>query len=969
MIQKTRWRSRFLTLAIALATGLLIIITAPAATPNDGQNPSQRAGVANPEVVQSSPQTTAATVLLEADGVLEAGDQVFADNSLFDIHPFTGEAGQAITIRMASDEFDTYLMVIDAADQTLGSNDDASLSDTNSTLAIALPDTGTYRILATAFDEAQRGRYRLTVTTASATDVQQIEGDRLFGQGTQQYQAGDLPAALDAWQQALEIYQSNNLREKAAITLNNLGIAHRSLGQYQAAMDVLQQALAIVRDIGDRSGEAMALNNLGNVQNSLGNYQPAIELYEQNLTIAREIGDPRSEASALGNLGLVYDTLGQHQQALEFHQQTLEIFRAIGDRASEAQALGNAGLVHYSLGDYAQAIDLYQESLAIAIELGDRPAQASALGNLGTTHHILGDYAVAINFHQQALALDQAIGDRQGEASALSSLGFAYESLADYEQAIDLYQQSLAIRRDIGDRLGEAITTSNLGITLLSMGQLAEAERSLRQSVATYESLRTDLPDAQLISLADTQAFAYAHLERALVAQGQTAAALEITERARARAFVLQLASRLPTAQVRGVVADTVANAVTAAPSIADIQQIARDQNATLITYSVIFDQALYIWVVQPSGELAFRSVEFDDTDADGRPTNPIAMLDGPVYPGGAEPSALDTLVAESRSGIGVIASPSTQSTSPHTSSTPNDHRLTDLYQVLIAPITDLLPADPTANLIFVPQGSLFLVPFAALQDAEGAYLIEAHTILTAPSLQVLNLLTRSSGAVANSSPFLQAENALVVGNPIMPEVTMPSDSGLQNFQLAPLPGTEAEAWAISDLLGLSPLIGEQATETRIKQRLPNAPLIHLATHGLLDYGAPQSSGVLDVPGALAVAPGNGEDGLLTAAEIFEMDLQAELAVLSACDTGRGRITGDGVVGLSRALITAGVPDVMVSLWAVPDMPTAALMTEFYRQLQQGQSKAQALRQAMLITRQATPDPLNWAAFTLIGAA
>ena len=344
MIQKTRWRSRFLTLAIALATGLLIIITAPAATPNDEQNPSQRAGVANPEVVQSSPQTTAATVLLEADGVLEAGDQVFADNSLFDIHPFTGEAGQAITIRMASDEFDTYLMVIDAADQTIGSNDDASLSDTNSTLAIALPDTGTYRILATAFDEAQRGRYRLTVTTASATDVQQIEGDRLFEQGTQQYQAGDLPAALDAWQQALEIYQSNNLREKAAITLNNLGIAHRSLGQYQAAMDVLQQALAIVRDIGDRSGEAMALNNLGNVQNSLGNYQPAIELYEQNLTIAREIGDPRSEASALGNLGLVYDTLGQHQQALEFHQQTLEIFRAIGDRASEAQALGNAGL-------------------------------------------------------------------------------------------------------------------------------------------------------------------------------------------------------------------------------------------------------------------------------------------------------------------------------------------------------------------------------------------------------------------------------------------------------------------------------------------------------------------------------------------------------------------------------------------------------------------------------------------------
>ena len=307
MIQKTRWRSRFITVAIALATGLLIVITAPAATPNDGQNPSQRVGVTATEVAQSPAPAAAATVLLEADGVLEAGDQIFADDSLFDIHPFTGEAGQAITIRMASDEFDTYLIVIDAADQTIGSNDDASLSETNSTLLLTLPDTGSYRILATAFDQTQRGRYRLTVTTASPADLQQLASNHLFEQGTQQYEAGELPAALDTWQQALAIYQAQGLQEQAAIALNNLGIAYRSLGEYQTAMDVLQQALAIVRDIGDRSGEAMALNNLGNVQNSLGNYQPAIELYEQNLAIARDIGDPRSEASALGNLGLVYE--------------------------------------------------------------------------------------------------------------------------------------------------------------------------------------------------------------------------------------------------------------------------------------------------------------------------------------------------------------------------------------------------------------------------------------------------------------------------------------------------------------------------------------------------------------------------------------------------------------------------------------------------------------------------------------
>ncbi len=123
---------------------------------------------------------------------------------------------------------------------------------------------------------------------------------------------------------------------------------------------------------------------------------------------------------------------------------------------------------------------------------------------------------------------------------------------------------------------------------------------------------------------------------------------------------------------------------------------------------------------------------------------------------------------------------------------------------------------------------------------------------------------------------------------------------------------------------------------------------------------------------AIALAPdGTGEinDGLLTAAEIAQMQLNAELVVLSACNTGQGRITGDGVIGLSRALITAGVPSVLVSLWSVPDAPTAELMSEFYRQLQQTGNKAQSLRQAMLITKAKHPNPRDWAAFTLIGEA
>jgi CHAT domain-containing protein len=143
---------------------------------------------------------------------------------------------------------------------------------------------------------------------------------------------------------------------------------------------------------------------------------------------------------------------------------------------------------------------------------------------------------------------------------------------------------------------------------------------------------------------------------------------------------------------------------------------------------------------------------------------------------------------------------------------------------------------------------------------------------------------------------------------------------------------------------------------------MPKAKLVHLATHGLLD----DVTG-FGIPGAIALAPANNDNGLLSASDILNLTLQAELVVLSACDTGQGKLTGDGVVGLSRSLIIAGVPTLIVSLWAVPDAPTAVLMTEFYQNLKTSPDKAVALRQAMLTTLKQYPNPQNWAAFTLVG--
>ncbi|MCA1991151.1 MAG: CHAT domain-containing protein, partial [Coleofasciculus sp. S288] len=382
-------------------------------------------------------------------------------------------------------------------------------------------------------------------------------------------------------------------------------------------------------------------------------------------------------------------------------------------------------------------------------------------------------------------------------------------------------------------------------------------------------------------------------------------------------------------------------------------------------------------WVIKPTGEIEFRRsnpesshTSLEELIADANPS----MMDGgrgqtqdvPFQPGdwvrlnddapGYDPwevvtvdFAAQKLTLRQRSfAEGVIITRSFTDATKEQSSRAKKPHLTELHELLIAPISDLLPTNPQAPVVFVPQQELFLVPFPALQDREGKYLIEKHTILTTPAIRVLQSTYQRRHQLSGEA---QAQQVLVVGNP------NPMPEGFK-----PLPYSENEAVDIARLLNTTPLIGKDATEPAIERQLSNARLIHLATHGQFDDRVP-------LKGAIALAPaGEKYDGLLTAEEIMQYRLNAELVVLSACNTGRGQITGDGVIGLTRTLIAAGVPSVIVSLWSVPDESTTTLMIEFYRNYVQNPDKAQALRQAMLTTMESFPDPENWAAFTLVGS-
>jgi CHAT domain-containing protein len=854
---------------------------------------------------------------------------------------------------------------------------------------------------------------------AQTTDAREAEADRLLGQGLAYYEAGQFPAAMNFWQQALQIYRALKNRQREGLTLNFLGYAYLNLGNSAKAIEYSQQSLAIAREIKDRYGEGLALGNLGSVYTSLGNSTKAIEYSQQylaisreikdrdgeakalgnlgaaylnlgnsakameysqqslaiareiknrhseglalgnlggaylylgnsakaieysqlNLAIAREIKDRRGEGSALGNLGAAYLNLGNWAKGIEYSQQSLVIAREIKDRRGEGEALGNLGAAYLNLGNSAKAIEYQQQSLAIAREIKNPLREGLALGNLGSAYLNLGNNAKAIEYGKQKLTLARSIKDRRGEGRALGNLGLAYFYLGNYAKAIEYQQQTLAITRAIKDRLGEGIALNNLGVAFWKAGNPTESEKMLLNGIQVWESMRQMLGsnDANKVSIFEEQARTYRTLQQVRVAQNNANAALEIAERGRARAFVDLLTQRLSTGDASSVIAT--------APNQDQIRQIAKAQNATLVQYSIIYDtfqiegkqlgreSAIYIWVIQPTGEITFRQVDLQ-----------------PLWQ--KHNASLASLIIGNQEFLAVRSRSSFGSTQPQ----PN---LPTLHQLLIDPIASLLPKDPNAHVIFIPQDSLFQVPFPALQDEGGTYLIEKHTILTAPSIQVLDLTRQQRQKLANQ-PANGHGNALVLGNPTMPSVSL--SPGEPKQQLSPLPGAEAEAIAIAPLLKTQAITGAQATKAQIVQKMPQASIIHLATHGLLDD-------VRGLGSAIALAPSGSDDGLLTAEEIFDMKLQANLVVLSACNTGFGRITGDGVIGLSRALISAGVPSVIVSLWAVPDAPTSELMQSFYQNLQNNPDKAQALRQAMLATMKTHPGPRNWAAFTLIGEA
>lgn len=618
--------------------------------------------------------------------------------------------------------------------------------------------------------------------------------------------------------------------------------------------------------------------------------------------------------------------------------------------------LGNA---YFYQDDYSEAAEFYQQSLQIKQELGDRGGVSNSLLGLGVIAANLTDYPKSQELLAESLQIKRELGDQAGVANNLNNLGTVELYLSNFSAWEKLLQEALMIYRELGDKPGETSVLHNLGSLYTNTKDYDRGEKYLFAAINLQDSLRPGLTDSQKISFSEQHKLSYQLLQKVLVIQNKPEMALEISERGRARAFVELLAQRVTENP------DSALNIP--APNLEKIRQIAAEQNATLVQYSQVHgnlynfnmdkfweESELYIWVIEPSGKVTFRRRDLKPLWQEQN--RGVSELIATARCFGNLSCRRNITVARNSRGIPEVRTDRQEDVNPPSPSpvTTGDRHFQKLHELLIQPIADLLPTDPSDRVIFIPHDSLFLVPFAALQQPNGRYLIQQHTIVTAPSIQLLELTRAASTDLAQGNNSIQAGEVLIVGNPLMPVVG--------GERLSSLVGAEQEAIALGELLNVSPVIGEAATKSTVVEKMLASRIIHLATHGSFDSENPLN-------GWLALTPEGTDNGLLTVDEIFGLNLNTELVVLSACDTGRGKITGDGVVGLSRAFVSAGTPSILVSLWQVPDNSTAVLMQEFYHQLQKGEDKAQALRQAMLTTMKTFPNPVDWAAFTLMGEA
>ena len=760
------------------------------------------------------------------------------------------------------------------------------------------------------------------------------EGTVYMNLGCDYGSLGDFNTAIEFHQQALSIKKEAGNKYSEGNVFANLGCAYGSLGDFKTAIKFQQQALSIMKEVGNKDSEGSVYMNLGNAYRSLGDLKTAIKFYQQALSIMKEVGNKDSEGSVYMNLGNAYGSLGDLKTAFKFHQQALSIMKEVGNKDSEGTAYIALGDDYFSERDLEKATKYYQQALNISKEVGNKLSEGRLHTKLGSVYSSLGNYKLSLEFYQQGLSIFKEVGSKDSEGSAYEGIGTVYFRRRDFKTAIEYHRKALSIAKETGDKMLEASVYGRLGNDHF-LDDVCTAEEFYKCSVRLLDELRGLLQsnDRWKIDFRNQYKANYRKLWLVQLKQNKEMEALSTSERGRAQALMDLMESRYGVKSVHLV----------AAEKTSVISFIA----SHLPSLTIFFAEApscLFFWVLQKGSLCQCEGKKISDS---------LECLTHKTY---KQIGVFKKVMCENRSLDGPADEESEEvpyrnrDEKSKASAEGEVDALTALSDVVLGPISHLLQSD---EVIIVPDGPLFLVPYAALLDQHSRYLSETLSIRLVPTLTSLKLMTECPEGYHSTS------GALLVGDPWVEGIRYRGSRILQ------LPAAKEEVEMIGAILNIKPLTGKEATKAEVLSRLNSVALVHIAAHGRAETGE-----IFLSPNPMVAKKDlKQEDFFLTMADVLNAKLRARLVVLSCCHSGRGKIKAEGVVGLARAFLGAGARSVLASLWAIDDAATLQFMKYFYEHLAEGQRASKALHQTMKQMRESDnfSDVKYWAPFVLIG--
>jgi len=847
------------------------------------------------------------------------------------------------------------------------------------------------------------------------------------------HQTANYPRALRHFQEAVRIRREIEDTAGEAQSLRGIGLTYDDMGDYQKALSNYDVALKISREVGETAEVVQCLVAIAAIYSSMGDYQKALSYIRDSLKISREIGDQAAEGTSLNNLGAVYRDTGNYQRALDYFHESLKIKEGTGAMMGKAAILSNIAGIHHLAEDYATALNYYQQALKISRETGGRDSERIVIGNIGAIYHSIPDYQSALNYYLEALRITRTIGVKPHEGMILNNIGHVYQLTGDYPTALSYYQQALKISSELGEAAARLGILGNIGYVHEKMKEPGKAVAWYKQAIDLLEEVRSKAGKSEVkegVVAHHLQSMdLYRRTVGVLLQLDSPEEAFTYAERGKARGL-LELLSGAEAEIMAGISPQLLKQKNELSNRIVSIETNLRKQRAQLEELRdpdlIKKLQENLDYLETEESTVLERIIEQHPRYAELMSPKPITHSEVQQDLLREDELLLEYVATDNMTAVFLISKEHFKAVPLDISrqqlrekvdqlrvmlSNPRDFDQTvayDLYTKLLQPLETYFPS---ANVIYVvPDAALYYLPFEALTTSDGPQsslpnflLAKRKHITYVQSASILRVARKKVEERRDRPP--KQKPIVVFADPVYSQGDqLPRNPNRSNiyetirgqsdncsaprFDRLSYTADEAEGLAAIykiDKLGDDFNLRDKASETRVRSLdLSHYQYLHFATHGVLcdETKGPwmQSSLVFSLNGETEEGQEQGNDGFLQMSEVFNLTLQADLVTLSACQTGLGRnVLGEGLVGLTRAFMYAGTPSVVVSLWKVSDPSTAEFMKQFYRFLNKGMNKAEALQETKLwmleksyhtdeygnVTRH--DHPFYWAPFILMG--